>query len=116
MHPQGIAIIADSRKMRGREIVSERSRKVFVFERVVVLHAGFAGQEGELEALMFRLEIRAKEWDAQSLAWTLLEEAEQIWGERAGRCEAETGEREKKGRRGWPIVETTHTEMGWLVK
>ncbi|WP_322508215.1 hypothetical protein [Anaerolinea sp.] len=87
MHPQGMAIIADSRKMRGCEIVSDRSRKVFVFERVVVLHVGYAGLEGELEALMFRLEIRAKEWDAQSLAWKLLEEAEQIWGERLGKTE-----------------------------
>lgn len=87
MHPQGVVIIADSRKIRGREIVSDRSRKVFVFERVVVPHVGYAGQERELESLMFRLEMRAKEWDAESLAWKLLEEVEQVWGERVKETE-----------------------------
>lgn len=77
IHPQGMAIM-----MRGHEIVSDRSRKVFVFERVVVLHAGYTGEEGELEALMFFLEKRTKEWNAESLAWKLLEEAKQTWGER----------------------------------
>ncbi len=121
MHPQGMAIIADGRKMRGREIVSDRSRKVFVFERAVVLHVGYAGQEGELEALMFRLESLAKEQDAESLAWKLLEKAEQVWEERLAKTEpvlffvCDVVERVKRCYR-VEVSQHEHSIEGWMMK
>jgi len=81
LHPQGLVVLADGRKTRGREVVTDRSRKVWVIGRVVVLHLGYAGRDEELETFMFERQGEKKDWEAEGLAWGLAEAAERRWKE-----------------------------------
>jgi hypothetical protein len=81
IHPDGIVVLSDSRRMAGGRVDSDDSQKVFkVNSQMVLLHVGWVGIRGdEVNLFAERFRRDAGEKTLRSAAWLLKDNVNVLW-------------------------------------